>query len=245
VKIIVLGAGVIGVTSAWYLRTGHEVTCWIANPKPGWRPRSPTVARSRPARRALGKPSDSQAVALVGREDARCVSRARRLAQWNGDCAFFSNACRRFERNCRPCGLAVYSPIAARPARADRVPMTSSARHPAFATDKEFAELARHAEAMRALASTAGQVGRRMPADRACAPAFRGSRRRGVYTPQMNPETRIALRRVARSVQSRSHSATDGGRGDRATGRRDPSAGGERLLAMPTCRAGKFTAPCY
>jgi D-amino-acid dehydrogenase len=48
-RVIVLGAGVIGVTSAWYLAAdGHEVTVIDRQPAPArWKPATPTVARFR------------------------------------------------------------------------------------------------------------------------------------------------------------------------------------------------------
>ena len=49
-KVIVLGSGVIGVTSAWYLAgAGHEVVVLDRQPGPGSRRASPTPARSQPA----------------------------------------------------------------------------------------------------------------------------------------------------------------------------------------------------
>jgi glutamyl-tRNA reductase len=49
-KVVVLGAGVIGVTSAWYLaKAGHEVTVIDRQPARRWKPLSPMRARSAPA----------------------------------------------------------------------------------------------------------------------------------------------------------------------------------------------------
>jgi D-amino-acid dehydrogenase len=49
-RVVILGSGVIGVTSAYYLASaGHEVTVLDRQPGPHWKPASPTPARSRPA----------------------------------------------------------------------------------------------------------------------------------------------------------------------------------------------------
>ncbi len=49
-RVVVLGGGVIGVTSAWYLaEAGHEVVVLDRQSGPAWRPASPMPARSRPA----------------------------------------------------------------------------------------------------------------------------------------------------------------------------------------------------
>ena len=49
-KVIVLGSGVIGVTTAYYLaRAGHEVTVVDRQAEPRQETSSPTPARSRPA----------------------------------------------------------------------------------------------------------------------------------------------------------------------------------------------------
>ena len=114
-KIIVLGAGVIGVTGAWYLaEAGHEVTVVERRAKPGWRPRSPTAARSPPATPSPGRSRRSLPKILrwLGREDAPLLFRPRAdRAQWEWGLRFLLECLPgRFERNCRAlAGLAGYS----------------------------------------------------------------------------------------------------------------------------------------
>ena len=53
--VIVLGSGVIGVTSAYYLANqGHQVTVLDGSQDPPSRPATPTLARSRPVTRPPG-----------------------------------------------------------------------------------------------------------------------------------------------------------------------------------------------
>ena len=59
-KIVILGAGVIGVTSAWYLaKAGHEVTVIDRQPGPALETSFGNVAKSAPVMPALGQPPAS------------------------------------------------------------------------------------------------------------------------------------------------------------------------------------------
>jgi len=54
-KVVVLGAGIIGVSTAWYLlEQGHEVTVVDRQKMRRWRPASPTARRSRSASASRG-----------------------------------------------------------------------------------------------------------------------------------------------------------------------------------------------
>jgi glycine/D-amino acid oxidase-like deaminating enzyme len=58
-KIAVLGSGVVGVTSAWYLRqAGHEVVVIDRQEGPRWKPALAMRARSR---RAMPRPGRRRA----------------------------------------------------------------------------------------------------------------------------------------------------------------------------------------
>ncbi len=54
--VVVLGSGVVGVASAWYLRqAGHEVTVIDREPGRRWKPAPPTRADLARLRGALGR----------------------------------------------------------------------------------------------------------------------------------------------------------------------------------------------
>jgi D-amino-acid dehydrogenase len=194
VKIIVLGAGVIGVTSAWYLaQAGHEVTVLERQSEAGM---ETSFANGGQVSAGHAEPWARPAVIpkllrWLGREDAPLLFRPRAdWAQWEWGLRFLLECMPgRFERNCRAlAGLAVYSRDCLRALREQtRVRYDELARgilH--FATsDREFAQLARHAEAMRALG-----IERQVKSAAECLqiePALRHSEERvagGVYTPQ-------------------------------------------------------------
>src|SRR5438552_1558858 len=79
-KVIVLGAGVIGTTSAWFLsKAGHEVTVIDRQPAPGREPRSPNAAQT-PASHAGPGPTPSAPAKVLKwlmREDAPLLFRLR------------------------------------------------------------------------------------------------------------------------------------------------------------------------
>jgi D-amino-acid dehydrogenase len=194
VKIIVLGAGVIGVTSAWYLaQAGHEITVLDRQSEAGM---ETSFANGGQVSAGHAEPWAKPAVIpkllrWLGREDAPLLFRPRAdRAQWEWGLRFLLECMPgRFERNCRAlAGLAVYSRDCLRALREQTgVRYDELARgilH--FATsDKEFAELARRAEAMRALG-----IERQVKSAAECLqiePALQHSEERvagGVYTPQ-------------------------------------------------------------
>jgi D-amino-acid dehydrogenase len=194
VKIIVLGAGVIGVTSAWYLaQAGHEVTVVDRQAEAGM---ETSFANGGQVSAGHAEPWARPAVIpkllrWLGREDAPLLFRPRAdWAQWEWGLRFLLEcAPGRFERNCRAlAGLALYSRDCLRALR-ERTRIRYDERSRGilhFATsDREFAELARNAEAMRALG-----IERQVKSAVDCLqiePALRHSEERvagGVYTPQ-------------------------------------------------------------
>jgi D-amino-acid dehydrogenase len=194
VKIIVLGAGVIGVTSAWYLaQAGHEVTVLERQSEAGM---ETSFANGGQVSAGHAEPWAKPAVIpkllrWLGREDAPLLFRPRAdWAQWEWGLRFlFECMPGRFERNCRALAeLALYSRDCLRALR-ERTKIHYDERSRGilhFATsDKEFAELMRNAEAMRALG-----IERQVKSAAECLqiePALRHSEQRvagGVYTPQ-------------------------------------------------------------
>jgi len=194
VKIVVLGAGVIGVASAWYLAAdGHEVTVLDRRAGAGLETSFAnggqiSAGHAEPWARPGILP---KVLSWLGREDAPLLFRVRAdWAQWRWALGFARECLPgRFERNCRAlAGLATYSRQCLRALRGDTgIRYDELARgilH--FATDpREFDALARHAEAMRALG-----IARETKAAAECValePSLKNSQVRiagGVYTPE-------------------------------------------------------------
>jgi D-amino-acid dehydrogenase len=193
VKVLVLGAGVVGVTSAWYLaEAGHEVA--VVERRPGAAMETSfanggqiSAGHAEP----WAKPSVlPKVLRWLGREDAPLAFRARPdWAQWLWGLRFVVECLPgRFERNCRAlAGLARYSRDCLRELREkgglryDH--LSRGILH--FATDgRDFEVLARDAEAARAL-GIERQV-KSAPECLALEPALRESQvpvTGGVYTP--------------------------------------------------------------
>src|SRR3954462_9170683 len=105
-KIVVLGAGVIGVTSAWYLAAaGHEVVVVDRQPAAGMEP-----ARAKGGQISAGHAEPwarpevlPKVLKWLGREDAPLLFRPRAdWAQWRWALGFARECLPgRFERNCR------------------------------------------------------------------------------------------------------------------------------------------------
>jgi D-amino-acid dehydrogenase len=160
VKIIVLGAGVIGVTSAWYLAAaGHEVTVIERRDAPGLE-----TSFANGGQIAAGhaepwaKPSVvPQLLRWLGREDAPLLFRPRAdWAQWKWGLRFLIECLPgRFERHSRTlAALAAYSRECLRALRADIGIRYDHLERGIlqFATNsRDFEALARHAEAVRSL----------------------------------------------------------------------------------------------
>jgi D-amino-acid dehydrogenase len=193
-KIIVLGAGVVGVSAAWYLAdAGHEVTVLERREAPGLETSFANGGQiSASHAEPWAKPSVlPKLLTWLGREDAPFLFRPRAdLAQWEWGLRFLLEcAPGRFERSAAVlAGLAAYSRDCLRALvertgiRYDR--LSRGILH--FCTDeRDFEALARHAEAMRALG-----VHREIKSAAECAviePALARSQIRivgGAYAPQ-------------------------------------------------------------
>jgi len=160
VKILVLGAGVIGVTSAWYLaRAGHEVTVVDRGAEPA---SETSFANGGQISAGHAEPWAKPEVVpkiwrWLGREDAPLLFRPRAdWAQWRWGLGFLRECIPgRFEHNVRElAGLAGYSRDCLRALRAETGiqydALTRGILH--FCTDeRDFAALEHHAKAMRAL----------------------------------------------------------------------------------------------
>ena len=159
-KVVVLGAGVVGVTSAWYLaQAGHEVTVVERQAQPAM---ETSFANGGQISAGHAEPWARPGVLpkifrWLGREDAPLLFRPRfSAAQWEWGLRFlFECLPGRLERNTRElAGLALYSRdclIGLRERTGiDYQSLQRGILH--FCGDEgDFAELARHAESMRKL----------------------------------------------------------------------------------------------
>lgn len=193
-KIAVLGAGVIGTTSAWYLaQAGHEVTVIERRPQPGLETSFANGGQiSAGHAEPWAKPAVlPQIVRWLGREDAPLLFRLRAdPALWLWGLRFLAECWPgRFERNCRAlAGLAAYSRECLRRLR-DKTgirydELTRGILH--FATSpRDFEALAKHAETAQSLG-----IHREVKSAAECLalePALQYSEERiagGVYTPE-------------------------------------------------------------
>ena len=103
-RVLVLGAGVVGTAAAYFLNeAGHDVTVVERQPEPGWRRASPTAASSvHTASRPWAHPEvPRMLIKWFGREDAPYLFRLRPdLAQWRWAVSFLRHCTRaRFERS--------------------------------------------------------------------------------------------------------------------------------------------------
>ena len=160
-KVVVLGAGVVGVATAWYLaEAGHEVVVVDRQPEAG---QGDVVRQWRTdfgrTRRAVGAPG-SAAQDLQSGWDARmrrcCSDPVPAWRSGNGACAFFSNAfpegssaTRASWQGSRSTAAIAWAALRERTGIEYQSPRRGILH---FCTDeREFAALARHAEAMRQL----------------------------------------------------------------------------------------------
>jgi D-amino-acid dehydrogenase len=160
VRILVLGAGVIGVTTAWYLvQAGHEVTVVDRGAEPA---SETSFANGGQISAGHAEPWAKPEVVpkifrWLGREDAPLLFRARAdWAQWRWGLGFLSECIPgRFERNVQALsGLATYSRDCLRALRSEtRIQydaLTRGILH--FCTDEgDFNALRHHAKQMLAL----------------------------------------------------------------------------------------------
>jgi D-amino-acid dehydrogenase len=193
VKVLVLGAGVVGVASAWYLaEAGHEVTVLDRQPQAAMETSFANGGQiSAGHAEPWAKPSVlPKILRWLGREDAPLAFRPRAdWAQWIWGLGFVRECLPgRFERNCRAlAGLAAYSGECLRELRAGTGlrydQLSRGILH--FATNgQDFEVLARGAEAVRAL-GIERQV-KSAPECLALEPALKDSQvpvTGGVYTP--------------------------------------------------------------
>jgi D-amino-acid dehydrogenase len=193
VKVLVLGAGVVGVASAWYLaEAGHEVTVVDRQARAAMETSFANGGQiSASHAEPWAKPSVvPKILRWLGREDAPLLFRARAdWAQWMWGLRFLRECIPgRFERNCRALvGLAAYSRDCLRALRRNTGlrydHLSRGILH--FATDgHDFEVLARSAEAARALGIDR-QV-KSAPECLALEPALKDSQdpvTGGVYTP--------------------------------------------------------------
>ena len=193
-RVVVLGAGVIGVTGAWYLaRAGHEVTLVDRQPEAGMETSFANGGQiSAGHAEPWAKPSVvPKVLKWLGREDAPMLFRPRAdLQQWLWGLRFaFECLPGRFERHTRQlAGLARYSRESLAALRQETGIaydyLGKGILH--FCTEQaEFAALAAHAEQMRRLG-----IAREVKSAAECLaiePALRDSEvpvAGGVYTPQ-------------------------------------------------------------
>jgi D-amino-acid dehydrogenase len=160
VRLLVLGAGVVGVASAWYLaEAGHEVSVVERQPSAAMETSFANGGQiSAGHAEPWAKPSVlPKILRWLGQEDAPLLFRARAdWAQWMWGLRFVMECLPgRFERNCRAlAGLAQYSRDCLRELREKTGlrydELSRGILH--FATDgRDFEVLARDAEAARAL----------------------------------------------------------------------------------------------
>lgn len=193
-RVVVLGAGVVGVATAWYLaEAGHEVTVVDRQPEAG---RETSFANGGQLSAGHAEPWARPSVLpkilkWLGREDAPMLFRPRAsLAQWEWGLRFLLECFPgRFERNTRELvGLALYSRDCLNALREKTGIEYHCLRRGIlqFSTDqREFEALARHAEVMRRLG-----IAREVKSSAECLalePALRNSTVDivgGVHTPQ-------------------------------------------------------------
>jgi len=214
VKVVVLGAGVVGVTSAWYLaEAGHEVT---VVDRQGQAAMETSFANGGQISAGHAEPWACPGVLpkvfkWLGREDAPLLLRPRlSAAQWEWGLRFlFECLPGRLERNTQElAGLALYSRgclVALRQRTGiEYQSLQRGILH--FCTDeRDFEALARHAEAMRRLG-----IVRELKSGAECAalePALAHSSVQiagGVYTPQdESGDAHEFTQELARMAQAR------------------------------------------
>jgi len=194
VKIIVLGAGVVGVTGAWYLaNAGHEVTVLERRDAAGMETSFANGGQiSAGHAEPWAKPSVvPKILRWLGREDAPLLFRPRvDLAQWKWGLRFLMECFPgRFQRHSRTlAGLAGHSRECLRALRAQLGIRYDHLERGIlqFATnERDLQALTHHAEEMRSLG-----MGRQIKSAEECfalEPALRNSRDRvlgGVYDPK-------------------------------------------------------------
>lgn len=248
-RVVVLGAGVIGVTTAWYLtEAGHQVTVIDRQPEPALETSFAnggqiSAGHAEPWARPGVLP---KMIRWLGREDAPLLFRPRlSLAQWEWGLRFLRECLPgRLERNTRDLvGLALYSRECLLELREqtgiEYDQLSRGILH--FCTDeRDFEALARHAAAMRALG-----IEREVKGAAECLalePALRHSRVPlvgGIYTPQDESGDAhaftLALANMARErgasfLHQRAVEAIDAA-ADSVTGIRLKGVGGERIDA--------------
>jgi D-amino-acid dehydrogenase len=250
VKIIVLGAGVIGVAGAWYLaEAGHEVVVVERHRDAGM---ETSFANGGQISASNAEPWAQPAILpkvlrWIGREDAPLLFRPRAdWAQWEWGLRFALECLPgRFERNCRAlAGLAAYSRDSLRELRTrlglQYDQLSRGILH--FATaPADFEAMARHAEAMKALG-----VERRVVSAAECAalePALAHSASPvagGVFTPQdESGDAHRFTRELARLASARGVTFRFGAAVEAL------EAAGGKIVALRTHDGARITADAY
>ena len=249
-KIIVLGAGVVGVTGAWYLAgAGHEVTVVERRREAGM---ETSFANGGQISAGHAEPWAQPAILpkilrWLGREEAPLLFRPRAdLAQWDWSLRFALECLPgAFERNCKAlAGLAAYSRDCLRELRsATGLQYDHLARgilHFATTTS-DFDAMARHAEAMRALG-----VQRSVKSAADCValePALAQSEQPvvgGVYTPDdESGDAHRFTRELARLAAARGVTFRFGMAVEALEG------AGERIVALRTHDGARMNADAY
>jgi D-amino-acid dehydrogenase len=214
VKVVVLGAGVVGVTGAWYLaEAGHEVTVIDRQAEAGM---ETSFANGGQISAGHAEPWAKPAVIpkmleWLGREDAPMLFRPRLdWAQWEWGLRFLVECIPgRFERHARElAGLARYSRESLVELRArtgiEYEQLAKGILHFCSA-QRDFDALARHAEAMRAFGVE--RVVKSRAQCLAIEPALADSETPivgGVYAPQdESGDAHLFTQRLAKLAQSR------------------------------------------
>jgi D-amino-acid dehydrogenase len=250
VKIIVLGAGVVGVTGAWYLaEAGHEVTVVERRREAGM---ETSFANGGQISAGHAEPWAQPAVLpkvlrWLGREDAPLLFRpSADLAQWDWALRFALECLPgRFERNCRAlAGLAAYSRDSLRELRGrlglQYDQLARGILH--FATvAADFDAMARHAQAMRAMG-----VEREVKSAAECLrlePALAHSQQPvvgGLFTPQdESGDAHRFTRELARMAQARGVTFQFG------TAVEALESAGGKIVALRTHDGSRMTADAY
>ena len=249
-RVAVLGAGVIGVTSAWYLaEAGHEVTVLDRQPEAGMETSFANGGQiSATHAEPWAKPSViPKMLEWLGREDAPMLFRPRLdWAQWEWGLRFLVECLPgRFERHARElAGLARYSREALAELRAltgiEYEHLAKGILH-ICSEQRDFEALARHAEAMREFGVE--RIAKSRAECLAIEPALADSQVKivgGVFAPQdESGDAHLFTQRLAERAQARGVSFRY------ATGIEAIEAEGDRVVRLRASGARTLEADAF